>query len=388
MLQDLNDDGDLVSLQVLKQKELHDIVEQRALGESVDVTVMLHEYGMVRDPYKAYYGQVDASDIVSWRKFGDHLYHENIRGFKGSTEVNDAIVATLRDAPDKFLYFNNGITFLCAELEKQPLGGKTRTSGVFDCRGASVVNGAQTAGSIISAWSAQPNTGTAKVMVRLISLKDCPPDCGFDVTRATNTQNRIEKRAFAALDEEQSRLRSDLLLSLGKEYVFRTGDRPPAQDKGCTIDEVTPALACAHPDISYCMTAKREVSKLYEDVKQPPYTVLFNPSLTAVKLWRAVEILRAVDAFLKDIQARTEGRERLIAIHGNRLVLYLVFRALGPNTLEAENAEADMATVPQLAADALFTVTAEIMKNFSGAYPASLFKNVTKCKAIPSVAGQ
>lgn len=46
LLQDLNDDGDLVSLQVLKQKELHDIVEQRALGESVDLTVMLHEYGL------------------------------------------------------------------------------------------------------------------------------------------------------------------------------------------------------------------------------------------------------------------------------------------------------------------------------------------------------
>ncbi len=105
LLKDLNDDGDLVSVQVLKQKELHDIVEQRALGESVDLTIMLHEYGIVRDPFKAYYGQVDASDLISWSKFGDHLYHKNIRGFKGSTDVNDAIVATLRDAPDNFLYF-------------------------------------------------------------------------------------------------------------------------------------------------------------------------------------------------------------------------------------------------------------------------------------------
>jgi hypothetical protein len=56
LLNELNDDGALVSLQVLKQKELHDIVEQRALGESVDLTIMLHEWGIVREPYKAYYG--------------------------------------------------------------------------------------------------------------------------------------------------------------------------------------------------------------------------------------------------------------------------------------------------------------------------------------------
>ncbi len=53
-------------LVTLRQKELHGIVAQHALGESVDFTVMLHEYGPVREPYKAYYGQVDAADIVTW----------------------------------------------------------------------------------------------------------------------------------------------------------------------------------------------------------------------------------------------------------------------------------------------------------------------------------
>lgn len=383
LLRELNDDGDLVSLQVLKQKELHDIVEQRALGASVDLTIMLHEFGIVREPYKAYYGQVDVSDIVSWGKFGDHLYHKNIRGFKGSTDVNDSIVATVKDAPDNFLYFNNGITLLCSQLEKQPLGGKTRTSGVFECKGASVVNGAQTVGSIILALStATGSPPSARVMVRLISLEGCPPDFGFDVTRATNTQNRIEKRDFAALDREQARLRSDLLLSHGKEYVFRTGDRPPSPDKGCTLDEATVALACANTDIIYCMTAKREVSKLYEDVQQPPYVVLFNPSLTALKLWRAVEVLRSVDAVLKHVQSMTEGKERLIAIHGNRLLLYFVFQALGSSIFEIEDADVEMTRIPVIVREAFSKLKAEILKSYSSAYPASLFKNVTKCKAI------
>ena len=383
LLQELNDDGDLVSLQTLKQKELHDIVEQRALGQSVDLTVLLHEYGIVRDPYKSYYGQVDVSDIVAWGKFGDHLYHKNIRGFKGSTDVNDSIVSTVKDAPDKFLYFNNGITLLCSELEKQPLGGKSRSSGVFDCKGASVVNGAQTVGSIISALSPPAvNPSTARVMVRLISLEGCPPDFGFEVTRATNTQNRIEKRDFAALDKEQSRLRSDLLLSLGKEYVFRTGDRAPSPDKGCTLDEATVGLACANPDINYCMTAKREIGKIYEDVNGPPYTVLFNSGLAALKMWRSVEILRRVDLFLKDAQANKEGKERLIAIHGNRLVLYLVFKALGEGVFDAENADAEMNRIPPIATDALNKLTREILTSHASSYAGNLFKNIAKCKLI------
>jgi hypothetical protein len=383
LLGELNDDGDMVSLQVLKQKELHDIVERGALGSSIDLEVMLHEYGKVSDPYSAYYGQVDVSDIISWSKFDDRLYHKNIRSFKGNTEVNDAIVATVKDAPDNFLYFNNGITLLCGELVKKPLGGKSKSSGIFVCKDSSVINGAQTVGSIISALSAPDAVAsTARVMVRLISLENCPPGFAFDVTRATNTQNKIEKRDFAALDPEQSRLRTDLLLSFGKEYVFRTGDQPPAPDKGCTLDEATVALACANPDITHCMNAKRAISRLYDDITKPPYTILFNAGLTATKLWRAVEVLRKVDVFLRAGQEKREGKERLVAIHGNRILLYLIFRALSSDVLDQDNADTEMSRIPQLAEDRLAKLVKEVLTNYSGSYAGNIFKNTTKCTAI------
>jgi len=385
-LADLNDDGDMVSLQVLKQKELHDIVEKGAMGASVDLTVMLHEFGQVRDPFIAYYGQVHVTDLASWAKYGNLLYHKNIRGFKGSTDVNDAIVATIKDAPDNFLYFNNGITLLCTELDKKPLGGKSKTSGVFDCKGASVINGAQTVGSILTALAAAPSASpvgaNARVMVRLISLANCPPDFAYDVTRATNTQNRIEKRDFAALDKEQTRLRSELLLSLGKEYVFRTGDQPPAPDKGCTLDDAAVALACAQSDVTHSVNAKGNIGRLYEDITKPPYTILFNSSLTAVKLWRAVEVLRSVDTLLKAEQKKREGKEKLCSIHGNRIILYLIFRKLSPAIFEAESTDADMKRIPALVTDYLDKITAEIAKNYAASYVGNVVKNISKCKAI------
>jgi len=191
LLDELNDDGDMVSLRVLKQKELHDIVETGALGSSVDLTIMLHEYGMVREPYKAYYGQMAIADIVSWAKYGDRLYAKNIRSFKGSTDVNDAIVTTIKDSPDNFLYFNNGITLLCGELDKKPLGGKSRTSGVFECKGSSVINGAQTVGSIISALqSAAETSSPARV-----------PQTVFEVDNVDGEMKRIPALATDQLDK-------------------------------------------------------------------------------------------------------------------------------------------------------------------------------------------
>lgn len=389
LLNTLNDGEDVVSLEVLKQKELLDVVRQRALGASVNLTILLKEWGKVSDPYKTYYGQLEVSDIAPWGKFGEFLYHKNIRGYKGSTDVNDAILSTVKEKPEDFLYFNNGITLLCERLVKQPLGGASRASGVFECEGVSVVNGAQTVGSVITALSSPsaPST-TARVMVRLISLENCPPDFGFNVTRATNTQNRIEKKDFAALDKEQARLKSDLFLSLQKEYVFKTGDRAPEPEKGCTLEDSTVALACANADVNLCMTVKREIGKMYEDVQGPPYTILFNPSLSAQKMWLAVRVLRIVDSTLKEIQGETDGRERLIAIHGNRLILHLVFKSLGEKAIDDEGSDIDFPIrVPQITRSVFSKLLAEIEKNYSTSYPASLFKNINKCKEITSVIG-
>ena len=384
----LNDGIDYVSLRVLKQDGLHKVVEQAALGESIDLTLMLHDWGKIRDPYEAYYGQLDIADLKSWAKFGDRLYIKNIRGYKGSTDVNDAISETLKNTPDNFLYFNNGITLLCARIEKQPLGGQSRESGVFECKGASVVNGAQTVGSILTFLSGPGVVPTnAKIMVRIISLEKGTSDFGVLVTKATNTQNRIENKDFAALDEEQSRLRTDMLLSLQKQYAYKTGDQPPKAEDGCTLDEATVALACAQSDISFCMTAKTAVGKLYEDVTKPPYTILFNSALTAPKLWRSVLISRRVESCLEQHRKVLTGKDRLIAVHGNRFVLHLVFRVLGESIFSTANFEQESTQVDLLVPQLLSEITAQIAKDYSQGYPAVIFKNTKKCTAIALALG-
>jgi AIPR protein len=214
LLDEMNSPSEVMSLKVLNQGELHRIVASGVAGESVDLEVMLHQWGMMQSPYLAYYGQVAVTDIASWGQFGTRLTAKNLRQFKGLTEVNDSIAKTLTLNPERFWYFNNGITVLCESLRKKPLGGANNETGTFVCRGASVVNGAQTVGTISDAAKNHNSAmAGAKVLVRLVSLEECPPGFGDDLTRAANTQNRIEKRDFAALDPNQKRLRTELFLA-------------------------------------------------------------------------------------------------------------------------------------------------------------------------------
>jgi hypothetical protein len=386
LLNELNDASNIATTTTLTQSDLHKAISSDAEGSSIKLEVMLHEWGQCKQPYSAYYGQVEAADVGRWwADYQQLLFAKNLRKFTGSTEVNEGIKDTLRKDAAKFWYFNNGITILCNSLKKKALGGSKRTSGVFVCDGVSVVNGAQTVGCIgeIAASSAEV-LANARVSVRLISLAKCPEEFGTDLTRAANTQNRIERRDFAALDLEQDRLRRDLQLELGKSYFYKSGDTPGPQADGCTIEEATVALACANSDPSLAVQAKREVGKLWEDISRAPYKLLFNGSLTALRMWRLVEILRVVEAALKKEQEARTGRQRMVAVHGNRIVLHQVCRVIGGSNLD--DTQTDFEQVKATAQTATSTVLDSLYKHVEAEYPAaytnSLFKNATKCKTL------
>jgi hypothetical protein len=295
------------------------------------------------------------------------------------------MVDTLAIHPERFWYFNNGITILCEEISKKLTGGAERTSGVFECKAVSIVNGAQTVGSIAQAAAKNPEqVEQARVQVRFISLKDCPEGFATDVTRAANTQNRIEPRDFAALDPEQERLRIELSLDEKKMYVYKTGAFSVSPKEGCTVDDAAVALACAQPDVGLAVQAKREVSKLYEDINKPPYKLLFNASLSAVRLWRAVEIQRVVEETLRVSGAELDGRDRLVAVHGNRFILHHVFRRLPLDKFDIRDFDFDqlLSSVPEMTKAILQSLIKSADELFPGSYLNSLFKNSEKCRLL------
>ena len=131
--------------------------------------------------------------------------------FLGASEVNETILSTLLNSPEDFWYFNNGITALARTIKKKPIGGNTRETGFFECQDLRIVNGAQTVGAIAQAYAKAPDkSAKTRVAIRIIELENTPHDFGKQVTRYTNTQNRIDRRDFVALDIEQERIRGEL----------------------------------------------------------------------------------------------------------------------------------------------------------------------------------
>lgn len=385
LLAEMNDTSPMVTVQTIGQRELHRAVVLDVSEDPIDLEVALKDWGQRREPFQAYYGQVSAADVATWwEQYNNRLFTENLRKFAGSTEVNEGLSATLKQNPEHFWYFNNGITALCTRISKKPVGGADRGTGYFVCEGVSIVNGAQTVGAIgtLSDPDGSP-LAEAYVPIRFISLESTPVDFATQITRATNTQNRIERRDFAALDPEQERLRTELLFEQ-KIYAYKTGDQPPSPEHGLTIDEATVALACAYPDLGLAVQAKREIGVLWENTSKPPYKLLFNGGVSGVQLWRAVVVMRVVDATLaQEVSART-GRERLVAIHGNRFILHCVNRAAAEQELLVSSSS-DPGTV-----DALHRLTHTFLERtisaveslHATAYPAQLFKNLGKCKEI------
>ncbi|OHB71737.1 MAG: hypothetical protein A2V70_15500, partial [Planctomycetes bacterium RBG_13_63_9] len=291
-LNEMNDTGDVFRLAAFDQARIYEGIAGHAQKHSINLEIMLDDWGTVREPHEAYYGQVNAACVAEWwREHGIKLFARNIRSFKGSTDVNESISAALQNEPEHFWYFNNGITILCKRVKKQVVGGPSRESGVFECQGVNIVNGAQTVGVIGTTSDLLGNSlEHAKLLVRLISLESCPEAFDKTVTRATNTQNRIGSRDFAALDPNQQRLSSEFFLD-GRHYAFKSGDPEPAAENGCGITEATVALAC-DTDLAQAVQAKREIGRLWEDIEKPPYTLLFNEGTSATDVWKAVQIMR------------------------------------------------------------------------------------------------
>lgn len=386
---EMNAVSDLVETETIDLRGVYRALTAAAEGVPINVDVMISDWGHVTTPFEAYYGQVNAADVAQWHiSHGDKLFSRNLRKLIPASEVNKTIADSARTKPDQFWYLNNGITVLCDTLKKKPLGGADRASGVFACQGISVVNGAQTVGSLSAAYKqSAAAVQQARVLVRFISLEKCPEGFATDVTRATNMQNRIENRDFASLDSEQLRLRQEFVLD-GKYYALKTGEPAPALDQGLTIDEATVALACARPEVQYTVIAKAAVGRFWEHTDKPPYRLLFNSGLTSLRLWRVVEVLRTIDEALRATQSK-DSKAAGVAVHGNRFIAHEVYLRLPLNKLDDPAFDAvgvvnaAKTWVPKVHA----ATTAALVKLFPASYPGSVFKNAGKCLELSTELG-
>lgn len=138
-----------------------------------------------------------------YEKYGARLLEANVRSFLSTTgKVNKGIRETLKDAPGRFMAYNNGIVLVAdeASIGRAPDGAP----GIVWLRGMQIVNGGQTTASIYFAKKKAPEIDLSQVRVpaKVIVLKSQDPVAEealiADVSRYANTQNAVKQSDLSA----------------------------------------------------------------------------------------------------------------------------------------------------------------------------------------------
>ncbi|WP_213451256.1 AIPR family protein [Rhizomonospora bruguierae] len=385
---EFNQLGTMLDHRIYLARDIWEVVRNDFREPPIGLTAKMQDWIRITEPYEAFQGTISVAEIAEWYSaHGDRLFDRNIRKPLGLTQVNQGLIDTLTDEPHNFWYFNNGITVLCEEVDPAYFSRSARTPVELHLAGASVVNGAQTVHAIHRAADSKIEFPDGYVSVRVISLKNCQPGFANAVTTATNTQNRVERRDFVALDPVQTTIKEDFTLSLQKTYVVKRGELEPSPDSGCSVVSAAIALACAHRNPELAIRAKRGTDLLWEDGPQGAYQLLFNSQdpPSAYQVWRSVLVLRAIDDALnrtaKDRQARAEA----IAERGNRLIAHIVFQHLDLDGIDDPDADWD-AVLGQVS-DAVERATGWLIHHLDSEYGqtsivASTLANTVRCRTL------
>lgn len=353
---------------------------------AVDATIL--DWSYIPSPYPAYFGMIDGLSLKSWwKKHGKSLVSSNIRHSLGSTEVNLEIRNSALSSPQKFWYFNNGITLVASEAIKAPAGAASRSAGVFSFKGASIVNGAQTVSSLAKVEEDE-QLGKVRVPIRVILLKDAPQGFGSEVTRTNNLQNRVEPRDFVAQDPEQKRLRQEMAIE-GIDYQFVRSDDTTPTATACELVEVTTALACATGESSHAVQIKTGIGRFFGDLKKSPYKTLFNPMTSGAKAFNSTVLLREIERWIdgkKPNISRKSGPLWGVLVHGNRVLAASVFKQIGIEKLSQPisdfNKNIVSLNVAIICDDVYKKMVDAIDTHYSGKFLAVLFKNPSMSKRI------
>ena len=138
-----------------------------------------------------------------YERYGARLLEANVRSFLSQTgKVNKGIRDTLRDAPERFMAYNNGIVLIAdeASLARAADG----SMGLAWLKGMQIVNGGQTTASIYFTKRKHPDIDLSRVRVpaKVIVLHSHNPDAEelliSDISRYANSQNAVKVSDLSA----------------------------------------------------------------------------------------------------------------------------------------------------------------------------------------------
>lgn len=153
-----------------------------------------------------------------------NVLFDNVRGFILRSKFNDNIVKSLAEEPQRFFYYNNGITIIAKDIKstEMRIGGKW----IFNISDFQVVNGGQTLRSIHKFNQNDENNMVnkltkANILVRFLKISD--DNLRNKIGEFTNSQNSISISDLRSLRSEQIQL-EEFLEANDIQYFRKKGD--------------------------------------------------------------------------------------------------------------------------------------------------------------------
>lgn len=268
--------------------------------------------------------------IQDWyRQHKEKLFSANVRDYLGSKDtdsnINNAIKQTASEEPENFWAYNNGLTILVNNFEYNSENKTVEITGV------SIVNGAQTTGSLGSV--AGQLSDQALVPVRFIKTNN--EAILNNLIRFNNSQNKVTASDFRSTDAVQKRLREEMSQLPGVEYSG--GRRGGASDAIRRRPQALPsmtvgqALAAVHGDPTIAYNKK---SDIWND--SALYSKYFCDKTTAAHIVFCYSLLKCIENKKADLIIRskhspdtmTESEEEQLKFMRRRGAIFLLVAAV------------------------------------------------------------
>ncbi len=387
-----NDLDELIQVIIMNQTRLHESLT-RDLVDSIDAPLTLKEWGIKAEPYKAFYGQLSAIEVADlYQKNGEKIFKKNIRNLLGETDINIELKETLFSNNDLFWYFNNGITIVCDDAVCPP-AASSKELGIFNCTNISIVNGAQTVGTIGSIYNMEDEDNLeilkntyipTKIITNVLTSPKYEEINNFTelITKANNRQNKIEARDFVSLDKTQIRLQKELLPE-DIHYIVMRGQNDYSLEKSFDLEECTRALSYAN-SLDATVRFKREKNSIWANVEHPYYLRLFNDGTTGYYAWNLVIISRKILRVINEYKVTVSNEEESILTNGDDLIGGIVFDLIDKNAISRTTFNYDEILNRFSIKDITLRISqllVEVVKK-SDKVPQTIFKNFTDCNNI------
>ena len=171
---------------------------------------------------------IEDESLLASANIDMHVLYDNVRGLIERSKFNFNIEKTLDENPEKFFFYNNGITIVADEIKAEEVNSHKKLKLVLT--NFQVLNGGQTLRTIHAYNKKNKNNITeklanAEVLIRMLNVTD--DNVKNNIGEYTNSQNSIDLMDLRSVRDEQKQL----------EHLFALNDILYQRKNGNTGEE-------------------------------------------------------------------------------------------------------------------------------------------------------